>query len=200
MSHPRRKRFTVYAATADEANEGWIWIASDVPTRTIIKITNERVHRSAHCAVRNIDENFLDKYKEPRVGRIEIRDPADALVINQWYRDLLGGFETSERSGCGVELAITPSKLPVWGAVRAACQHPDIVARVGVRLGLLAVWLGLVALVPTVYDALHASPSLVSFVRLIFRALDWNEYQNRNIAVIVVAVLGAIVGWLAGRP
>jgi len=180
-----KRNFTVYAAIADEANEGWIWFNSDLPTRTIVKVTNGSTRRSVYCASRKIDENFRNTYNESPKRKKITRGDLDALVMSEWYRAALGAFETTERS-CGkrIRLTITQPRLPLWGTIRAACHHPDIVARIGTRLGVLGAWLGLTGLVP---------PILISSRDLKGDdpAIAWTQ--------ITVAVIGGIVGWLACR-
>jgi hypothetical protein len=93
-----KRNFAVYAASADDANEGWIWFNLDLPTRTIVKVTNDGARRSVYCVSRQIDENFLKNYnKQPRADIR--RDLPDAVVMSQWYRDALGGVVTTARSG-----------------------------------------------------------------------------------------------------
>jgi len=148
-----RKSFAVYAATVDEANEGWVWFDSALPSRTIVKVTNDGARRSVYCVSRKIDENFLANYNTGSRTRITDVDVNEALVMSQWYRDALGGIVTTTRSdGKRVGLTIAQSKMPLWGSIRAACHHPDIVARVGTRLGVLGAWLGLIGLVPPVFN------------------------------------------------
>jgi hypothetical protein len=179
------RTFAVYAAIADEANEGWIWFNSDLPTRTIVKVTNDRTRRSVYCASRKIDEDFLNNYNDSEKRKKISRDGRDTLVMSAWYRDALGGFKTTARS-CGqrIRLTITPSRFPLWGTIRAACHHPEIVARIGTRLGVLGAWLGLTALVPPI---LISSRDLKGDDPVI----AWTQ--------VIVAVMGGIVGWLACR-
>jgi hypothetical protein len=136
--------FAVYAAIADESNEGWIWLysANQLPTRTIVKITNVDTDRSVYCVSRRVDENFQ------RLSTKQL--PLDTVVMSQWYRDALGIVETTIKSGQRTRLTIRVPWQP-WDSIRAACQHPDVVACIGTRLGVIGAWLGLIGLVPPAF-------------------------------------------------
>ena len=144
------ENYIARAALRDEANEGWIWV-DGLPSRTIVKVTNRESHcwsirprRSVVCEVREIDENFLDHYnQEPRFP-IPKQGRQPTLVLSHWYRAALGGFHTTEPDNVRgrVKLAIKPMRLWGWRSIRAACHHPDIVVRLGTRLGVLGTWLG----------------------------------------------------------
>ncbi|MGA8151608.1 MAG: hypothetical protein WB952_11710 [Terriglobales bacterium] len=172
--------YSIYAALTEEDNEGWVWIQRpDLPTRTLVKVRNPTSGRTIFCAARHIDDNFLKKYNG-REGTIKIDDASKALVISEWYRDALGGIETSHHAS-GVSLIVTEAKFRFWRNVRAACHHPDFVARVGTRLGILGVWLGLVAFVPPI--------------------LDLGPFHRCSKLAFLAATAGlfAFVAWLAGR-
>jgi hypothetical protein len=144
--------YTIYAALTEEENEGWIWFEQpNFKTRTLVKVYNPDTNRSILCVSRHIDENFLRRYNG-RCHIITITNPSKSLVINEWYRDALGGFATTFHSGHDLTLIITPLKLWGWRDVRAACQHPDIVARIGTRLGLVGTWLGVVGVAGSVLE------------------------------------------------
>ena len=108
------------------------------------------------------------------------------IVMSQWYRDALGGIGTRER----IELWLTPPKEPwlkmkeVWYGFRAACHHPDIVARLGTRLGVLGAWLGFVG--------------LVGLIPPVFATLPWCSDIPLRGGTLAVIIAG-IVGWFACR-
>jgi hypothetical protein len=144
--------YRVFAALSDEASEGWIWFkAPPFPTRTIVKACNPKTGHIVFCESHQLDDNFVTKYNaQRRTQKIEVQ--AEALVISAWYRDALGGFETTCQSGRQVELDITQSRFGAWCSLRAACHQPDIAVRVGTRLGVLGAWLGLVGLAPALLE------------------------------------------------
>lgn len=173
------KPYTIYAALAEETNDGWVWFRDPaVPARTVVKISNPGTGRVIFCQARRIDDNFLKVYKE-KESTLPIAVSDDALVIAEWYRDALGGFETTHHSKKPVSLKITEAKLPAWRSLRASCQHPDIVARVGTKLGVLGAWLGLVGVAPVVLD--HTGI----------------EKGYWAATFVAIAVIAAIVGFLA---
>ena len=143
--------YTIYPASDAEANEGWVWFKDPhLPSRTIVKIQNVTTKHFVFCESRKIDAYFLENCKETR--GFELQNPDDALFISGWYRDALGGFDPTSRSKKTVELSVTPMKGWLWNSLRAASHHPDIVARLGTRLGVAGVWLGVVALAPTILE------------------------------------------------
>lgn len=135
--------YIIRAALREEANDGWIWI-EDFPSRSVVEISNRKNKRSVVCQTRKPDENFLKIYNDGR--RHEIKPEQDTIVMSAWYRDALGGFGTTNRDNSTdtkVSLDIRPYRWWIWGQLRAASHHPDIVVRLGTRLGALGVWLGL---------------------------------------------------------
>jgi hypothetical protein len=152
--------YVVYAALAEETNEGWVWVQQpQLPTRTLIKILNTTTNRSIFCVSRQIDPNFLADYNdEKKHNTIKINDPAKAIVISEWYRDALGGFPTSFKASADAPIPplIITEKRPrnVTWSIRAACQHPESAVRIGTRLGVLGGWLGILGI---------AAPSLDFF-------------------------------------
>jgi hypothetical protein len=143
-----RKEFIIRAALAEEANEGWVWMATNMPSRSVVKIKDCATKRTVFCQIRNFDENFLEKYKEdPAKRRKEITEPSKTIVMSEWYRDALGGFLTTQRGGKERELKINPAYIWGWRSLRAASHHPDLATRLGTRLGVLGAWLGIVGLI-----------------------------------------------------
>jgi hypothetical protein len=146
------RSYIVRAALRDEANEGWIW-ADGFPSRTVVKITNHeergwalRRPPSVVCEVRQFDRNFIGHYNSGPRYLIPENERQPTLVLSQWYRDALGGFGTTAEDDVKgrVRLVVKPMRMPGWRSLRAACQHPDIVVRLGTRLGVLGTWLGVV--------------------------------------------------------
>ncbi len=174
------KPYTIFAALSNETNEGWIWFSKPpLHTRTIVRVHNSQTRRVVFCESREIDYNFLTQYNERRHTQ-KITNPDEALVISEWYRDALGGFAPS-KSGEQVKLDITQAQIPVWRSLRACCHHPHIAVRVGTRLGVLSAWLGLIGL----------GAALLELTAI--------KGGCRVSSLIAVAVVGAIIGWLACR-
>jgi hypothetical protein len=157
------KSFRILAARHDEVNEGWIWFESALPTRTVVKLKNLDTASEVYCVSRKLDDNYVKLYNAG--GKKYSLDPSnlgDVVLMSEWYRDALGiAGTTRDRPDARVRLGISPSTEPRWWekpqqwwwGVRATSQHPDIVARVGTRLGVIGMWLGLVSLVPVVLTA-----------------------------------------------
>ena len=128
----------IFAALREDIQQGWVWLQiPNLPSRSIVKITNPNNGKSIYCEALQIDQNFLDFYNQP--NRIAISDPQNALVISGWYRAGLGDLSTKS----DVHLCVNPCNLS-WGKLRACLHHPQIIVRVAAWLGLISVALGLV--------------------------------------------------------
>ena len=161
--------YKIWAALAEEENEGWVWFTEPaLEPRTLVKIHNPKNGRTIFCQSRHIETNFLTRYNEKNhTLKINDGEPAKALVISAWYRDALGGLETQSE----VCLCVSRLRTPLWRDLRVACHHPDIVARIGTRLGILGVWLGLVSLLPAILDFADLERCAKAAVFLAFAAL-----------------------------
>jgi hypothetical protein len=172
--------YTIYAALGKEDKEGWVWIQQpDLLPFTPVKIHNPQTGKSVYCEARHIDSNFQREYNHP--PRITIDDPSKAMVISGWYRAALGGFETTYHSGKDVELEITKLRLWGWRQIRCACHHPDAIARLGTRLGVVGVWLAIIGLTPALLEFFDVA----KFLKLTL--------------IIGIAVVSAAVAWFACR-
>ena len=182
--------FSIRAALSDDLKEGWVWVQtpsnrsldSQLEPRRIVKISRRSPRRSVYVEVRKIDRNFRERYNHK--PRIQISDQRDTLVIAEWYRDALGIFETtqSDNETGTVRLTVQRCNGRIWPSIRAACHHPDITVRLGTRLGLCGVWLGLVG----------ASLGLLSV-----DALGCFPYRDEIVLGVVVVL--AIFGLLASQ-
>jgi hypothetical protein len=171
--------YKIYAALAEEENEGWVWLKDqNLTTRTPIKIHNPVSGRSVFCVSRRIDPNFLKRYKDgPHTCEIQGADEEKALVISEWYRDALGGLDARKE----VMLHISKLKVPIWRELRAACHHPDLIARIGTRLGVLGAWLGVIGVTAPALEYLDPSRCMSLYI------------------FSVIALVAAIFGLLACR-
>lgn len=138
--------YIIRAAMHDEANDGWVWIDGQ-PSRAIVRIANDARNRSVICQTRMLDANFVATYNKDE-SRYPIGLDRKTIVMSRWYRDALGGFETTHEDDTTgrVELSVQRYEywLP-WGQLRAASHHPDMAVRLGTRLGALGLWLGLLS-------------------------------------------------------
>ena len=144
--------YIIRAALHDEANEGWVW-ASGISSRAIVRLSNAAGDRVVFCQVRKLDDNFREIYNDdPKKRRIPLID-ADTIVMSQWYRDGLGGIETTNKDNKIGKVALKIDSYDrcwrPWGSVRAAAHHPEIVVRMGASLGVLGFGLGLTSVLPS---------------------------------------------------
>lgn len=122
--------YKIFASLHDELNAGWVWISSsDLPSRSIVKISNPEKGKKVYCEALQIDENFLKKYNDS--NRFHIVDASPSLVINSWYRKRLGDFPTQSCPN----LEIKPANK-LWGKIWACLHHPQVIVRIATYLGL----------------------------------------------------------------
>jgi hypothetical protein len=139
MSTRNEKTYTVFDALYEDLNEGYIWMDDPgVESRDIVKITNEENGRSIYCEVRQIDSNYQEQYHlKERTRQLDTDDTP--VVLSTWYQDLLS-VSAGETVGLKVEEA-----WPIWGDLIASGRdHPELVARIATRLGVLSVLLAIV--------------------------------------------------------
>jgi hypothetical protein len=138
--------YIIRAAVSDETNEGWVWMSGQ-PSRTVVKITDPKTRRTVFCEVREFDNNFINTYNH--APRISIDTPRQTIVMSEWYRGALGFLEKTgpdNKTDCR-ELNVQRTGIQAWGTLRAASHHPNLIARLSTRLGILGAWLGIVGFV-----------------------------------------------------
>ena len=182
--------FIIRAALSDDMNEGWVWIQTpsnesldaQLEPRRIVRINRRSPRRSVYVELRRIDRNFRENYNEER--RLRIVPQRDTLIMAEWYRDALGISETTHKDNetGTVRLCVGACRFRAWCSIRAACHHPDIIVRLGTRLGLCGVWLGLLG-------AFLGASSV--------RVLGCIPFLNEILAAVVF--ISGIVGLLASR-
>lgn len=137
--------YIIRAALREEVNDGWVWL-DGFPSRTVIEIKNSDTDRTVICQARKFDDNFIKYYNKSDSGRYMIEIGCNIIVMSDWYRDVLGipGTTADDNRIDRVTLTVRSyEKWKCWGHLRAACHHPDIVVRLGTRLGALGAGLGL---------------------------------------------------------
>jgi hypothetical protein len=176
--------YIIRAALHDETSEGWVW-TWDQPSRTVVRITGPDGMRKIYCVARRIDPNFLNIYnqspqekerleKEGKKHRLDLdlETKPPTVVMSQWYRDALGGFDTTtgEENRGPVKLKIEPYRggvQSILGPLFAASQHPDVSVRLGTRLGVLGAWLGLIGISPIFLELLTDNACLKALLAII---------------------------------
>ena len=128
----------IYASFDDDISEGFVWLKKPgLPARSLVKIRNPASGRSVVCEALQFEGNFLHRYNQS--PRFTIDDQQSSIVMNGWYRACLGGLETQKE----YTLEITGVRS-WWGKMRACMDHPQIVVRLAIWLGVLSVSLGVV--------------------------------------------------------
>ncbi len=136
-------KYSIYAALREDINSGWVWANEPkLRQRSVVCIYDPNTRKKVYCEILRIDENFRKFYNAKGGGRLTIHNNSPTLVINEWYRRLLGDITTkSER-----ELQISAADN-LRGKLLASVQHPQIVVRVAFWLGAISVVLGLLGLI-----------------------------------------------------
>lgn len=134
-------KYKIFAALQEDINTGWVWIGkSKVQQRAVVKIVNKENGKKIYCEALSLDENFKKKYNnEPR---IPIKKLDNSIVINEWYRKRLGNIKTQLDYDLEIEEIDN-----LCGKVCATLQHPQVVVRIAVTLGIISVILGFFGLI-----------------------------------------------------
>ena len=128
----------IYASFDNDISEGFVWLKkAGLPARCVVRIRNPESRRSVFCEALQFEENFLSRYNQP--PRFTIKDLESSIVMSGWYRARLGGLDTQKEYALGIASAHS-----WWGKMRACMDHPQIVVRVALCLGVLSVTLGVV--------------------------------------------------------
>jgi len=145
--------YIIRVGLRDQSNDGWVWICGPTANqlklkpRTVIKVRPVGRRCAVYTEVRTIDPNFCDDYNDdPKKRRTAIDCAKDTIVMAEWYRNGLGIPKSGPNDTPKSKLSIKKARL--WGlrSLHAACHHPDPAVRLGTRLGMLGVWLGVLAL------------------------------------------------------
>jgi len=133
-------RYDLYPALKDDIEAGSIWLSSPKFTsRTVVKVRNTESGRGVFCEVKMIDNFYLDNYRE-LIGKA-LTEPGKAVFVNAWYRKRLG-IELSDKE---VSLDVTAADS-IYGQIRACLNHPQVVVRIAMGLGLWSFVLSLIGL------------------------------------------------------
>lgn len=146
-----RKILKVFAATAEDIHQGWVWLhLPGIEPRSIIKITNIEKDKSVYCEALQIDKNYLNHYnvKCGNVKRFKIDDQNRTIVINNWYRKKLEIDDTQ----CNVELEIAESMIKWHGKIMACFHHPQIIIRQSAWLSVISLILGILGFITGMKD------------------------------------------------
>jgi hypothetical protein len=202
-------KYTICAALEEEYDAGWVWFTNPrLTSRTPIELRCPGTGRRTFCEARHIDRNFIDTYDAKphtmKLAPVNGLPVANPLVISQWYRNALGGFETFRHSQSPTEIQIRKLRFPGWRTLRIASHHPDMAVRIGLGLAMLGTWLAVVGLAAWVLD--HREP-LSEFIQVEFPEavtfvssfLPATREFRFILFLIVVGVLTALLCWLPCR-
>lgn len=136
-----RQRLYIRAALHEESTNGWIWCnkQANLRPRSLVKIENLSNGRSVVCEHREIDDYFLDTYNNRKANSVDpLQLDGNPMVMSFWYRSALG----IETIGSCEDLKLYPAPKYL-GELRAGAEHADPAVRLGTRVGVLSLWLGL---------------------------------------------------------
>lgn len=178
--------YIIRKALNEETNDGWVWIREpsneQLKSRMVVKIRSNNSCRAVYTVVRMIDDNFLSQYNSDPKGMRKNISNQHTIVMAEWYRDALGIARTSCDNDAPVMLSVKKAQVPVWRSLRAACHQPDPVVRLGTRLGVVGVWLGVVALL---------DPAL----KICERLLGTTDHLHACAMIAISLVLGIFGAW-----
>jgi len=91
------------------------------------------------CEHREIDDYFLDTYNSRKAKNVDpLQSDGNPIVMSFWYRSALG----IPTIGLDEDLKLRPAQKYL-GELRAGAEHADPAIRLGTRLGMLGLWLGI---------------------------------------------------------
>jgi len=142
-------RFRIYAAKIEDMNQGWVWIGGqNLPQRSIVRLsTNDG--RKVYCEILSIEDNFLNDYNKQGGGRVAITDRQMALVASEWYRTRLGLQTKTE-----AEIEVSSANC-FCGQIQACLDHPQVVVRLAIQLGIWSVILAIISIILTIIPFFH---------------------------------------------
>lgn len=131
--------YKVFAALHEETKEGWVWLPLDPNFSTgYTHIRNPWNGRSIVCERRTADENFAGVYNSAR-GTIRLPESGNFIVMNAWYRERLGIFDTKK------EIPLEVRNASGWWACYDAFRlHPSPVVRTSILLAAISLILGVI--------------------------------------------------------
>ncbi len=153
-------KFEVRPALPEDADAGSVWLtlSSDVPQRSIIRMTSP-TGGTVFSEALGIDKNFVKKYNRiraedfPELRLSEFRydefgralpdgSGTGMLFVSEYYRARLGRIEV--RHVYDLDVSTTNHW---WNRIRACLEHPQVGIRLATQLGLWGLTLGVVATV-----------------------------------------------------
>lgn len=125
----------IFAGLQANISEGFVWLRkAGLPPRCVVRITSPQ-KKTVYCEALQFEANFLKHYNQP--PRLAINGPDSSIVMSGWYRARLGGLETQK------DYALDIVQADSWPRKLCACKdHPQLVVRVALWLGILSVALG----------------------------------------------------------
>ena len=157
------KKYKIFAALHEEANEGWVWIPKGiVPSgSTWICLKNTQNERKVYCSCRIIDKNFQEYYNDENRRTYKINKNDNHIVISCYYRNKLGLESNYE-----YELDITHTRNPInW--IRALVHHPNNAIQVATCLAIFSIIIGFISIVLSIFTG------IISIVVSIFAFWLW---------------------------
>lgn len=203
--------YTIYAAREDEYNAGYVWFLNpEFVSRTPIELYNPDTGYTTYCKSRLIERNYMDRYKSES-HRVPIDPPEKALVVSEWYRNALGGFDTTanrewanrmaaaeaDKISATTLIGVRRLRVPGWRYLRVANHHPDMAVRVGTRLGVLGAWLGVVGTAGAVMD--WRAPITELLPRRVHEWIPGDFHAHSIIFLLAIAALSGVLFWIPCR-
>lgn len=131
----------IFVAQKEDTHQGWVWIPNkNLPTRSIVKITNLNNSKCIYCEALQMDTNFLNQYNQP--PRKCIEDPSSSIVMGAWFRARLGNLEAKSDATLTIKACNS-----FWSQYKASADHPQVIVRLAANLGMIGLVLGLIGFI-----------------------------------------------------
>lgn len=140
-------KYTIRPTVSEEALESWIWTNDDcVSSKGFVVIRNLENKKTIKTFKRTLDENFEKIYNERNTFKIDLNSGKLYLVINEYYRTILGVEKHQE-----IDLQIGIAK---WyqRLFRIHWSHPNPTVQFANRATLMSIIIGAIALLLTFYS------------------------------------------------
>lgn len=136
-------KFIIKPTISEESLESWIWTNNESVPKGFILIKNPQNSKCIKTYKRTLDENFENIYNEKNTSKINIKKFDAYLIINEFYRDVLG-IEKHEE----VELIISKASL-FQKIFLIHWTHPNPTIQFANRATIMSIIFALIALIVT---------------------------------------------------
>jgi hypothetical protein len=142
------KEYKILPALKEDALEAWVWMNdSQIPQNIYLIIKNKQYRKSIKTFKRTIDLNYQNNYNaRENTYKIDIQSSHNYIVMNEYYREKLG-----VNKNCNEYLLIKKANL-FQVLFKIPLLHPNPVVQYANRSTIVALIIGIIALILTIYS------------------------------------------------